>query len=152
GPSGSGKSTLFRALAGIWPFGTGRVRVPERARVLFLPQRPYLPIGTLREVVTYPSNPGTFPDAAVTEALRLCELAPFTVRLDERANWALQMSLGEQQRLAIARALLQQPDWLFLDEATASLDEANERRLYQVIQERLPGTTVVSIEHRPGVE
>jgi putative ATP-binding cassette transporter len=151
GPSGSGKSTLFRALAGIWPFGTGRIRVPEHARVLFLPQRPYLPIGTLREVVTYPSEPGTFPEAAVTEALQLCELGPFGARLDESANWALQMSLGEQQRLAIARALLQRPEWLFLDEATASLDEAIEARLYRLIHERLPDTTVVSIAHRPGV-
>ena len=151
GPSGSGKSTLFRALAGIWPFGTGRIRVPERARVLFLPQRPYLPIGTLREVVTYPSEPGTFPEPAVVEALQLCELAPFTARLDEAANWALQMSLGEQQRLAIARALLQRPEWLFLDEATASLDEAIETRLYRLIHDRLPDTTVVSIAHRPGV-
>jgi vitamin B12/bleomycin/antimicrobial peptide transport system ATP-binding/permease protein len=151
GPSGSGKSTLFRALAGIWPFGTGRIRVPERARVLFLPQRPYLPIGTLREVVTYPSAPDAFPEAAVKEVLELCELAPFTARLDETANWSLQMSLGEQQRLAIARGLLQRPEWLFLDEATASLDEPVEARLYRLIQERLPNTTVVSIAHRPGV-
>jgi putative ATP-binding cassette transporter len=151
GPSGSGKSTLFRALAGIWPFGTGRVRVPERARVLFLPQRPYLPIGTLRQVVTYPSEPGTFTDESVVEALRLCELEPFAARLGETANWALQMSLGEQQRLAIARALLQRPDWLFLDEATASLDEPVEGRLYRLLHDRLPDTTVVSIAHRPGV-
>jgi putative ATP-binding cassette transporter len=151
GPSGSGKSTLFRALAGIWPFGTGRVRLPEHAHVLFLPQKPYLPLGTLREVVTYPSEPGAFSDEMVAEALRLCELAPFAARLDARENWALQLSLGEQQRLAIARALLQRPDWLFLDEATASLDEAIEARLYRILQERLPQATIVSIAHRPGV-
>jgi putative ATP-binding cassette transporter len=151
GPSGSGKSTLFRALAGIWPFGTGRVRVPEHAHVLFLPQKPYLPLGTLREVVTYPSEPGTFSDDVVAEALRLCEIPALTARLDARENWALQLSLGEQQRLAIARALLQRPDWLFLDEATASLDEAIEARLYRLLQERLPAATIVSIAHRPGV-
>jgi putative ATP-binding cassette transporter len=151
GPSGSGKSTLFRALAGIWPFGTGRVRVPEHAHVLFLPQKPYLPLGTLREVVTYPSEAGAFSDDMVAEALELCELAPLTARLDARENWALQLSLGEQQRLAIARALLQRPDWLFLDEGTASLEEAIEARLYRLLQERLPEATIVSIAHRPGV-
>ena len=151
GPSGSGKSTLFRAIAGIWPFGTGRVRVPEQAHVLFLPRRPYLPLGTLREVVTYPSEPGAFSDDGVAEALRLCELEALTTRLDARENWALQLSLGEQQRLAIARALLQRPDWLFLDEATASLDEAIEARLYRLLQERLPEATIVSIAHRRGV-
>ena len=151
GPSGSGKSTLFRTLAGIWPFGTGRVQVPEHARVLFLPQQPYLPLGTLREVVTYPSAPGAFSDDLVVEALQLCDLGPFTTRLDARENWALQMSLGEQQRLAIARALLQRPDWLFLDEATASVDEAIEARLYRVMQERLPAATIVSIAHRTSV-
>lgn len=151
GPSGSGKSTLFRALAGIWPFGRGRVRVPAGARVLFLPQKPYLPMGTLRDAVTFPAQPGAFTDEQIRATLRDCRLEAFTERLDEAQNWALSMSGGEQQRLAIARALLNGPDWLFLDEATASLDEPTEAQLYALIRERLPKATVVSIAHRPAV-
>lgn len=151
GPSGSGKSTLFRALAGIWPFGRGRVTLPRGARVLFLPQKPYLPIGTLRDTVTFPAPPGSFDDEAVGRALGDCQLDTFADRLDEQNNWGLVMSGGEQQRLAIARALLNRPDWLFLDEATASLDEATEAHLYALVRERLPHTTLVSIAHRPTV-
>jgi putative ATP-binding cassette transporter len=151
GPSGSGKSTLFRALAGIWPFGRGRVTVPRGARVLFLPQKPYLPIGTLRDAVTFPAKPGAFGDETIQRTLADCRLEDFAGRLDEQNNWGLVMSGGEQQRLAIARALLNAPEWLFLDEATASLDEATETHLYALIRERLPHTTLVSIAHRPTV-
>ena len=151
GPSGSGKSTLFRALAGIWPFGHGRVTVPRGARVLFLPQKPYLPIGTLRDTVTFPAEPGSFDDDAIRRTLADCELSSFADRLDEQNNWALVMSGGEQQRLAIARALLNAPEWLFLDEATASLDAAIEAHLYALPRERLPKTALVSIAHRPTV-
>lgn len=151
GPSGSGKSTLFRALAGIWPFGRGQVTVPEDARVLFLPQKPYLPIGTLRDAVAFPAEPGAFDDQAIRRTLADCRLENFADRLDEQNNWALAMSGGEQQRLAIARALLNAPAWLFLDEATASLDEPTEAHLYALIRERLPHTTLVSIAHRPTV-
>jgi vitamin B12/bleomycin/antimicrobial peptide transport system ATP-binding/permease protein len=149
GPSGAGKSTLFRAIAGIWPFGRGRVQMPEQARVLFLPQKPYLPIASLREVVSYPAGPGAFGDDEIREVLRQCRLEAFADRLDDVGNWALRMSLGEQQRLAVARALLHRPEWLFLDEATASLDETNETQIYALLQERLPGTAIVSIAHRP---
>ena len=147
GASGSGKSTLFRAIAGIWPFGRGEIRTASGARTLFLPQRPYLPIGTLREVVSYPVA-GEVDDAALCEALDAVELGHLGARLDESAHWALQLSPGEQQRIAFARALVQKPEWLFLDEATAAVDEATEARLYTLLRERLPGTTVFSVGHR----
>ncbi|WP_207539369.1 ABC transporter ATP-binding protein/permease [Sabulicella rubraurantiaca] len=151
GPSGSGKSTLFRAIAGIWPFGSGRVEVPEAARAMFLPQRPYLPLGTLRRAVCYPSAPDSCSEMVIREAMELAGLAHLLPRLDEEDAWGARLSGGEQQRLALARALLNRPDWLFLDEATASLDPTMERRLYELLLERLPGLTLVSIAHRPGV-
>jgi len=147
GASGSGKSTLFRAIAGIWPFGRGEIRTAADGRTLFLPQRPYLPIGTLREVVSYPLSGGV-DDAALREALDAVGLPQLAARLDEPAHWALQLSPGEQQRIAFARALVQKPEWLFLDEATAAVDEATEARLYTLLRERLPGTTVFSVGHR----
>lgn len=148
GPSGSGKSTLFRAIAGIWPFGQGRVRVPKDAKLTMLPQRPYFPVGTLAEAITYPAAPGTFDRARLVEAIKAVGLPALVERLDEEAHWSRMLSLGEQQRLGIARALLQAPDYLFLDEATASLDEPSEAALYKLVQERLPGVTIVSIGHR----
>lgn len=151
GASGSGKSTLFRALAGIWPFGRGEVRVPSDARVLFLPQKPYIPIATLRDAVKYPDEGSMASDAEIVAALQAAQLGHLAGRLDEEAHWSNMLSGGEQQRLAIARALVFKPDWLFLDEATASLDEANEAAVYGVLKERLPGTTMVSIGHRPSL-
>jgi putative ATP-binding cassette transporter len=151
GSSGSGKSTLFRAMAGIWPFGHGRVLIPAGARVLFLPQKPYIPIATLRDAVKYPDERSTANDADVVQALEAARLGHLASRLDEEAHWSNIRSGGEQQRLAIARALVFKPDWLFLDEATASLDEANEAAVYSVLKERLPQATVVSIGHRPSL-
>ncbi|MGQ3302241.1 ABC transporter ATP-binding protein/permease [Reyranella sp.] len=151
GSSGSGKSTLFRALAGIWPFGHGRVLIPAGARVLFLPQKPYIPIATLRDAVKYPDETSTANDAEIVQALEAARLGHLSGRLDEEAHWSNILSGGEQQRLAIARALVFKPDWLFLDEATASLDEANEAAVYSVLKERLPQATVVSIGHRPSL-
>lgn len=151
GSSGSGKSTLFRALAGIWPFGHGRVLIPAGTRVLFLPQKPYIPIATLRDAVKYPDERSTANDAEIVRALEAARLGHLASRLDEEAHWSNILSGGEQQRLAIARALVFKPDWLFLDEATASLDEANEAAVYGVLKERLPQATVVSIGHRPSL-
>jgi putative ATP-binding cassette transporter len=148
GPTGSGKSSLFRAIAGIWPFGAGTIAVPENARMMTLPQRPYLPIGSLEAAVTYPAAPGTFERARVAEALTAVGLPGLAQRLAEDAHWDRMLSPGEQQRIGIARALLDGPDYLFLDEATASLDEPAEAALYRLLYERLPRTTLVSIGHR----
>jgi putative ATP-binding cassette transporter len=148
GPSGAGKSTLLRAVAGIWPFGSGRIVVPKDARLMALPQRPYFPVGTLAAAVSYPAGPGNFSRRQLAEALGAVGLPALAERLDEEAHWNRMLSLGEQQRLGLARAMLQVPDYLFLDEATASLDEPSEAALYRLLQERLPACTIVSIGHR----
>jgi vitamin B12/bleomycin/antimicrobial peptide transport system ATP-binding/permease protein len=150
GRSGSGKSTLFRALAGIWPFGDGRVRRPA-GTYLFLPQRPYLPLGTLRRAVAYPADPASYGQETLEAAMRDVGLGQFIDQLDENGGWQQRLSGGEQQRLALARALLIQPDWLFLDEATSNLDPDAEAQLYAMLRRRLPQTTIVSIAHRPAV-
>ena len=148
GPSGSGKSTLFRALAGIWPFGSGTIAVPKNARIMMLPQRPYFPIAPLAAAVAYPAQPGTYDSKQVAELIAAVGLPALAGRIEEEAHWNRMLSLGEQQRLGIARALLHAPDYLFLDEATASLDEAAEAAVYRLIEERLAKTTLVSIGHR----
>jgi putative ATP-binding cassette transporter len=147
GPSGAGKSTLLRALAGLWPFGKGRVALPADARIMLLPQRPYFPVATLANALSYPSDKA-FDEAALVDALQAVELPELAGRLQDEAHWNRILSLGEQQRLGIARALLQRPDFLFLDEATASLDEAAEAKLYALLHTRLKGATIVSIGHR----
>ena len=151
GRSGSGKSTLFRALAGIWPYGRGRIRLPAGASLLFLPQKPYLPIGPLRAAVAYPAPPDRFSDAELTDALGACGASALAGRLDEADHWGQRLSPGEQQRLAVARALLNRPDWLFLDEATSACDPETEAGLYRLLAERLPATTVISIGHRTSL-
>jgi putative ATP-binding cassette transporter len=148
GPSGAGKSTLFRAMAGIWPFGSGTVTVPKNAKVMMLPQRPYFPIAPLAAAVAYPAEPGTFDNAKVAELIAAVGLPALVTRIEEEAHWNRMLSLGEQQRLGIARALLYAPNYLFLDEATASLDEPSEAAVYRLLAERLPATTIVSIGHR----
>ncbi len=148
GPSGAGKSTLFRALAGVWPFGAGTVTVPKEASLMILPQRPYFPIAPLAAAVAYPAEPGTFDSAKVAELVAAVGLPALAERIDDEAHWNRMLSLGEQQRLGIARALLHAPDFLFLDEATASLDEPSEAALYHLLQQRLAATTIVSIGHR----
>jgi putative ATP-binding cassette transporter len=151
GPSGSGKSTLFRAIAGIWPYGAGRITVPPDAEILFLPQKPYLPIGSLRRAVSYPTPEGELGDEAIRQALRDSLLSQLVDRLDDQGHWAQMLSPGEQQRLAIARALLHAPAWLFLDEATSALDEETETAIYRLLRDKLPRTTIVSIAHRPAI-
>jgi putative ATP-binding cassette transporter len=148
GPSGAGKSTLFRALAGIWPFGAGTITVPKNARLMILPQRPYFPIAPLAAAVAYPAEPGTYDDARVAELIAAVGLPALAARIEEEAHWNRMLSLGEQQRLGLARALLHAPDYLFLDEATASLDEPSEAALYKLLEQRLAAAAIVSIGHR----
>ena len=152
GPSGAGKSTLFRAIAGIWPFGEGAIEVPANATLMMLPQRPYLPIGTLHAAIVYPGEDASFGADKVRQVLEEVGLPKFAARLDEEAHWNRMLSLGEQQRLGLARALLHTPSHLFLDEATASLDEPSEAALYTMLTEKLPQTTIVSIGHRATLE
>jgi vitamin B12/bleomycin/antimicrobial peptide transport system ATP-binding/permease protein len=148
GPSGSGKSTLFRAISGIWPYGEGRILIPEGANVMVVPQKPYIPIGSLRTAVTYPAPADTYSDEEIRKALVDARLGNLTERLDSEEIWSQRLSGGEQQRIALARALLARPDWLFLDESTSALDEKLEAELYGTLATRLPKTTIVSIGHR----
>jgi putative ATP-binding cassette transporter len=151
GPSGSGKTSLFRALGGVWPFGEGSIRIPKGAHVLVLPQRPYLPLGTLRGALAYPGPEDSFAPKEIGEVIDAVGLSALRDELDETAYWADKLSGGEQQRLSIARALLQKPDWLFLDEATSALDEPAESELYRLLLEWLPNAAIVSIGHRSSL-
>jgi putative ATP-binding cassette transporter len=151
GPSGAGKSTFFRSLAGIWPYWKGRIRLPRGARLLFLPQKPYLPLGSLKNAVAYPDEPAKHPDDEVRSALQAVGLGQLAADLERSENWAQVLSGGEQQRLAFARALLNKPGWLFLDEATSSLPEADQASLYRLLKERLANTTLISIGHRESL-
>ena len=152
GPSGSGKSTLFRAIAGIWPFGAGSIVVPAGASLMMLPQRPYFPTGPLRGAVEYPAKEGTFTASQISSAIEAVGLPKLVSQTEEHGHWNRTLSLGEQQRLGLARALLHAPDYLFLDEATASLDEPSEAALYRLLGEKLPQTTIVSIGHRSTLD
>jgi putative ATP-binding cassette transporter len=151
GPSGSGKTSLFRALGGVWPFGSGNIRIPHGANVLVLPQKPYLPLGTLRGALAYPGPQEAFSAEEIEEVLNAVGLEHLHAGLDETAYWSDRLSVGEQQRLSVARALLQEPDWLFLDEATSALDEQSEAMLYRLLLERLPDAAIVSIAHRSSL-
>jgi putative ATP-binding cassette transporter len=146
GASGAGKSTLLRAIAGLWPFGRGRIRVGD-GRYLFLPQRPYLPLGTLADALVYPRSAAELSRDSLADALRSVGLPELVERLDEEANWAQRLSIGEQQRLAFARVLLARPEIVFLDEATSALDEAAEISLYRLLREAPWRPTIVSVGH-----
>lgn len=152
GESGTGKSTLFRAIGGLWPWGGGRIRTPPRDAMAFLPQRPYLPLGTLGAVLNYPRPADAFDPAAQRAALEQVGLPALADRLAEEERWDRVLSLGEQQRLAFARLLLLKPRWIFLDEATSALDEANQDAMMTLLVETLPDSAVISIGHRPGLE
>ncbi|MFK7700473.1 ABC transporter ATP-binding protein/permease [Pseudomonas caspiana] len=151
GRSGSGKSTLLRALGGLWQDGKGRIQLPDE-RYLFLPQRPYLPIGTLREAMSYPQAVEAYPAERFAEVLETCRLEHLIPRLDESNHWQRMLSPGEQQRVAFARALLFQPRWLYMDEATSAMDEEDEALLYQALIDELPDVTLVSIGHRSSLK
>jgi putative ATP-binding cassette transporter len=151
GPSGAGKSTLFRAFAGIWPYWKGKISLPKGARLLFLPQKAYLPLGSLKHAVAYPRAEREIDDEQAREALRAVGLSRLADDLAREENWAHVLSGGEQQRIAFARALLNKPDWLFIDEGTSSLHDEAERELYELLRARLPDTTVVSIGHRASL-
>ena len=147
GSSGCGKSTLLRTLAGIWPFGKGRMSIPEDHKVLFLPQKPYLPLGSLRRALYYPlSAYGS--EEQLREALEKVGLSHLVKELDQVDDWSRILSLGEQQRLAFARILLVKPQWLFLDEATSALDEPREQEMYELLKKELPETGIISVGHR----
>jgi putative ATP-binding cassette transporter len=152
GASGSGKSTLFRAIGGLWPWGAGEIITPPAASMMFMPQRPYLPLGTLHAALSYPAATNAFSDDEAREALRLVGLAHLAQSLDEEERWDRVLSLGEQQRMAFARLLLHKPAWIFMDEATAALDEPNQDMLMQLVLDRLPHVALVSIGHRQGLE
>lgn len=147
GVSGSGKSTLLRAISGIWPFVDDKIFLPERDKLMFIPQKSYLPLGTLRAALNYPGNK-PIDDTELIYLMDLCQIGYLKDKLDLEADWSHVLSVGEQQRLAFVRAHIQQPQWLFLDEATSALDEDTEANMYSLLQERLQQTTVVSVGHR----
>ncbi|RFD24882.1 ABC transporter ATP-binding protein [Pseudomonas sp. GL93] len=151
GRSGSGKSTLLRAMGHLWPAGHGSIRLPA-TRYLFLPQKPYLPIGTLKAVLSYPQDDSVYPAERYAQVLETCRLPHLVNRLDEANHWQRMLSPGEQQRLAFARALLFAPQWLYMDEATSAMDEEDEATLYQALIDQLPGLSIVSVGHRSSLK
>jgi vitamin B12/bleomycin/antimicrobial peptide transport system ATP-binding/permease protein len=152
GESGSGKSTLFRAIAGLWPWGAGEIETPPADQMMFMPQRPYLPLGSLRVALSYPQPPDSFDDEKLVAALEQVGLERLGSELDHTERWDRILSLGEQQRLAFARLVLQRPRWIFMDEATAALDEGNQDAMMQLAIDGVPGASLISIGHRPGLE
>jgi vitamin B12/bleomycin/antimicrobial peptide transport system ATP-binding/permease protein len=152
GESGTGKSTLVRAISGLWPWGEGEILIQSNARLFLMPQQPYVPLGTLRRAATYPQAPEEIDESVVRQTLEEVGLGEFVARLDEEARWEDILSGGEKQRLAIARALMQRPDIVVMDEATAALDPSSQEQLMRLLLEKLPDATVVSVGHRPELE
>jgi putative ATP-binding cassette transporter len=152
GESGSGKSTLMRAASGLWPWGSGAIHLPQRSKIMFMPQKPYLPLGTLRAAIAYPASPRRFNRKAMAAALKRCGLAHLIERMDENERWDRLLSGGELQRIAFVRALLHKPEWIFMDEATAALDDENQKAMMSIFREELRWTTLISVGHRPGLE
>ena len=152
GDSGTGKSTLIRAIAGLWPWGSGRVLLPAGSRIAFLPQHPYMPLGTLRSVLEYPMQDDAHDDATLTAALARCGLKRLARRLDDEERWDKQLSGGEQQRIAFARLLVQRPDIVVMDEATAALDTDSQDAMMDLFRDELADVTMISVGHRPELE
>jgi putative ATP-binding cassette transporter len=152
GESGTGKSTLVRAISGLWPWGSGEILIQSGARIFLMPQRPYVPLGTLRRATTYPSSPDEIDHTVVQKALEEVGLGHFVARLDEGAQWENTLSGGEKQRLAFARLLIHRPDIVIMDEATSALDPLSQEHLMTKMLERLPEATVISVGHRPELE
>ena len=152
GESGTGKSTLIRAIAGLWPWGSGRILLPKGAQVAFLPQRAYIPNGTLRQVLQYPVAKEDVPDEVLAQALERCGLQRLTPRLHEEDRWDKQLSGGEQQRIGFCRLLIQHPDIIIMDEATAALDTHSQASMMELFRHELADTTVISVGHRPELE
>lgn len=152
GRTGAGKTTLFRVLAGIWPYGSGEVALPKDKKVIVLPQKPYFPIGTLAEAVSYPEPVGTYTREEIQQALRDVGMPQLAFRLDEVSNWNAMLSGGEQQRVGIARAMLYNPDFMFFDEATSAMDEPSEQELYTMLLDKMKDTTIISIGHRSSLQ
>lgn len=148
GDSGCGKSTLLRAISGIWPFGEGEVQIPDGHQCFFLPQRPYLPLGSLRDALLYPQENSLVSQQEIKNVMEKCELIHFFDRVNEVDDWSRILSLGEQQRVAFARVLLAKPDIVFLDESTSALDEKTEAVMYKLLKENLPNAAILSIGHR----
>lgn len=149
GPSGSGKSTLLRLLAGLWPYGEGEIHLPSSQNSLFIPQKPYMPIGTLKEAALYPRGEGK--EEELKKLMETCGLASWAVHLEDEGDWSHILSLGEQQKLAFVRIFITRPRWVFLDEATSAMDEETENRLYRLLSS-LPGITLISVGHRSTLD
>ncbi|HSY38755.1 MAG TPA: ATP-binding cassette domain-containing protein, partial [Polyangia bacterium] len=152
GESGTGKSTLVRAVSGLWPWGSGEILIQSNARLVLMPQQPYVPLGTLRRAATYPQSPDEVDESVIRQTLEDVGLGEFADRLDEESRWEDILSGGQKQRLAFARVLMQRPDIVVMDEATAALDPASQEQLMKLLLERLPEATVVSVGHRPELE